>query len=354
MHKEPSIFRRILIVQTAFIGDVILITPLIRAVHELYPDALIDVMVVPAAAGLLRNNPHIHEIIKFDKHGSHFSFIRCAIALRKAHYDLVISPHSSFTTHLMLRLSSAPIRIGYKRGFLSEFLMTDRVVHPKGIHKINKNLSMLKLLSDKEFPMQTELFPGEDDRSKADALLAELGSPEKTLIAIAPGSIWATKCWNLDYYKQLTLSLLNAGYRILMTGGDSDKDRCAAILDHVRRINPDFPIMNTAGRSGLLTSAALIDQAELLICNDSGALHIGNAMRTRVFAFFGPTVQRIGYYPFREGDIVFETDLECRPCGSHGGNRCPLGHHNCMNLITPDKVLEKALKALNFEGTPHE
>ncbi len=339
---------KILIVQTAFIGDVILITPLIRAVKDLYPKALLDVMAVPAAAGLLKHNPNLNQVIRFDKR-SRGNIIKIVKRLRGEHYDLVVSPHSSFTTHFILAMSGIPLRIGYARGFLSSLLMTTRVEHPKGIHKIRKNLSLLRPLSDKEFSMQTELFPSSDERQAAEVLLGELGHQELPLIAIAPGSIWATKCWPLEYYTELAEALLRNGFRLLLTGGEGDREKCEEISRFCKQNDPRAAILNTAGRSDLLTSAALLEASRLLICNDSGALHIANAMQTRVFAFFGPTVQRIGYFPYREGDKVFETELDCRPCGSHGGNKCPLGHHNCMRMILPDSILNEILSIFKAE-----
>ena len=99
-----------------------------------------------------------------------------------------------------------------------------------------------------------------------------------------------------------------------------------------------------AGETTILESAAILQKCDLLVCNDSGSLHLANAMKIDVFAIFGPTVQDIGYFPFRENDYVFETELECRPCGSHGAMECPLMHHLCMKNITPEMVLEKIKK----------
>jgi len=349
MNPPHCRFSRILIVQTAFIGDVILITPLIRAVNDLYPHAKLDVMVVPEAAGLLNNNPYIDRIIRFDKRRSRTSFFQIVKQLRLARYDLVISPHSSFTTHLLLWMSGATVRIGYARGFLSGILMTQQVPHPKGIHKILKNLSLLTPLTNRSFSIQTELFPGPEDEKHADELLSSLLDPDRPLIAIAPGSIWNTKRWPLEYYNQLVKSLLKNGFSIVLIGGESDRSQCDHLLKDNHPANSVTQIINTAGKSNLLTSSAILKSAKLLICNDSGALHMANAVKTKVFAFFGPTVKRIGYYPYQPEDHVFEVDLDCRPCGSHGGNRCPLGHHNCMNKIMPEEVLIKVLKTLDPE-----
>jgi heptosyltransferase II len=332
--------QRILIVQTAFIGDVILITPLIKAVHKLYPTARIDALVVPAAAKLLQNNPHLHRVLTYPKRQSPLKAMQTMIRdLKAGQYDMAISPHSSGRTHLILYLAGIPIRVGFDRGTLP-FLLTLKTPHPRGIHKIEKNLSLLKLLSDKQFSMQTELFPSASDFTVVDSLLKDMQG--KRLIAMAPGSVWATKCWPVEYYLDLAKGLLRHGFALLLIGGKEDKPKCDAIATEIGTQQ----VLNLAGQTNLLESTAAISQCKAMICNDSGALHLANAMKVKVFAFFGPTVQRIGYYPFREGDRVFETDLECRPCSSHGPQKCPLKHHKCMRLITPAAVLDEILKSL--------
>lgn len=329
--------KQVLIVQTAFIGDVILITPLIRAVKQLYPSALLDVMVVPGAAKLLENNPHIRRVIPFYKrNGAISSFLSTVKQLRDVHYDLAISPHSSGRTHLLLWLGGIPRRIGFDRSILPQ-LLTDRIPHPTGMHKLAKNLMLLSFLSQRQFPLQTELFPSKTDVLTAQEHLKPL-TPKK-LIAIAPGSIWATKCWLLSSFITLAHMLKEKGFAIVLIGAEQDRDKCDAIETALKHQD----VVNLAGKTNLLESAAVIDRCALMVCNDSGALHIANAMQTTVFAIFGPTVQSIGYYPYRNGDRVFEADLTCRPCGSHGASRCPLGHHNCMKLVSPQQVFDSIL-----------
>ena len=329
--KEPQ---NILIVQTAFIGDVILITPLIRAVAELYPQAKIDVMVVSEAVKLLENNPYVNEVIVDDKRKNILlSTLQLIRKNRIKNYDLAISPHSSFRTHLILYFSHIPERIGFNRGSAA-WMLTKKVEHPVGPHKIVKNLGLLKPLSEREFDLQTELFPSEKDRQKAEKLLQPLSG--KTIIAVAPGSIWQTKCWEPNSYISLCRKLIDSGYAIVLIGGESDKLISNEIENALGKNNAN--LINLAGVTNLLESAAVIKKCSLMICNDSGAMHIANAMQNRVFAFFGPTVQRFGYYPYRQGDRVFEVDLNCRPCGSHGGKKCPQKHHNCMQKIEVEPV----------------
>lgn len=341
MLRVFSMSKRILIVQTAFIGDVILITPLIRATRMLYPDSTIDVLVVPAAAKLLQNNPWLNQVIAYPKRqNALLSMWQMLRTLRGNRYDLAISPHSSARTHILLALSAIPVRIGFDRG-PAPFLLTAKIKHPNNMHKIEKNLALLKLLSPKDFSMQTELFPSAADLAMANSLCQQFG--KKTIIAIAPGSIWATKCWPIESYISLCHKLLALDMALVLIGGDTDRAKCEQIEQASLATNPQAALLNLAGRTSLLESAAVIAKCRIMICNDSGALHIANAMQTRVMAFFGPTVPAIGYYPYREGDIVFQTELDCRPCGSHGSMKCPLGHHNCMNYIFPEQVYQAVL-----------
>lgn len=328
---------RIIIVQTAFIGDVIIITPLIRAIKELYPKSILDVMVIPQTAGVLENNPNINEIILFDKRKNKIvSFLKTLILLKKNKYDIAITPHSSMTTALLLKYAKIKMRIGFDRWSAAKYL-TDKVPHPDGIHKTLKNLSLLSLLSDKTFSNQTELFPSEAMLAKADGLLLELKTKTNRLIAIAPGSVWFTKKWPTEYYKLLAEQLVGNNFGVILIGSKDENRICEEVF-------PSKNGINLAGELSLLESAAVISKCDLMICNDSGALHIANAMQTDLFSFFGPTVQSIGYFPFRKNDFVFEREMECRPCGSHGGKKCHLEHHECMKMIYPEVVLKKTLE----------
>lgn len=334
---------KILVIQTAFIGDVILVTPLIRAIKELYPAAKLDVMVIPQTANVLENNPNINEIILFDKRENKISsFIKTLFKLRKAKYDLVLTPHSSMTTAMLIYLARIPMRIGFDRWEAKKYL-THKVPHLENQHKTTKNLELLKVLTDKIFSIQTELFPAFTS-TLIENKIAVLAKRTKRLIAIAPGSVWFTKRWPIEYYIDLSNKLLTANFGVILIGSKEEKEICDLINKHDN-------LINLAGELTLLESASVIEKCSLIICNDSGALHIANAVQTDVFAFFGPTVKSIGYYPFRESDFVFEIEMACRPCGSHGGNVCPLEHHNCMKLISPETVFSKVTEKFTDYGT---
>ena len=328
-------YKKILVIQTAFLGDVILITPLIRAVHDLFPNAQIDALVLPQTASILTNNPYLSNIIKFDKRGNKWiSFFRTVKMIRNTKYDLAISPHSSVTTAYLMLLGGINERLGFDRWHAAKYL-TLKVPHLEGIHKIKKNLHLLSVFTEQEFDMQSEIFPDAGQLNKYRLVVKEIVSRGNRVIALAPGSVWNTKRWPEEHYTVLSRLLSKSGYRLLFIGGPEESELCTRIIRDAG-INAE----NFAGKTTPLDSAALLTYCDLLICNDSGAMHIANAVKTDIVAFFGPTVQSIGYYPFRNTDIVMELDMDCRPCGSHGGNACPLGHHNCMKHITPQAVLE--------------
>lgn len=337
MTIQKNTIKKILIVQTAFIGDVILITPLIRETKIVFPNSLVDVMVIPQAASLLENNPNIKDIILFDKRKNKFlAFLKTLTLLKKKKYGLAISPHSSMTTALLLLFSKIKIRVGFER-WASQFLLTHKLEHIKNTLKIKKNLHLLSPFSNEKLSISTELFPTKEMSLKAENLIDRLGSNSKRIVAIAPGSNWFTKRWPEKHYAELVKKLHNIGYGIVFIGSKVENSIC-------ERIKPENNFVNLAGELSLLESAAVIKNCDLMICNDSGAMHIANAVNTDVITFFGPTVERIGYFPIRENDIVFQVDLECRPCSSHGTKKCPLDHHDCMKKITSDKVFDRIIK----------
>lgn len=326
---------RILLIHTAFIGDVILLTPLIRAIKQSFPESYLGVILIPIAKEILRNNPNIDELIVFNKRkNKFFELIKKIIMVRKRKFDTAILPHSSLTTAVIPFLGNVKTRIGFDR-WTTQKLLTHKVRFRKNILRIEKNLDLLSPIINASFSIETELFINKETKEKIDGLVEQFNN--KKMVAIAPGSVWFTKRWPKNYYKKLAWELANLGYFIVLTGSKDEQSLC-------EEIKPSKNSVNFSGKLSILESAELIRRCKFIICNDSGALHIANAVKTKVYTFFGPTVKKIGYAPFRKNDHVFETELKCRPCGSHGGKNCPEKHHNCMRKITPELVLAKIQK----------
>lgn len=335
---------KILVLQTAFIGDVIMSTPIFRALKSIYPDSQIDALTTPISKALLESNPFVDNVHTFNKSSGIFKKIRSLFSLilqlRKEKYDIAVSIQHSLTSSFIMLASSIRRRIGNQR---MKFV-TDNATITKGLHNRERVLCLLKPLTIEIYSAETELFPSSNDILKADELLGKLDKSTK-IIAIAPGSVRITKKWLPEYFAELTDLLCLKGFSVVFIGASNERELCESIIKESGRSE----ILNIAGETSLMESAALIHKADLLICNDSSPLHIANAVKTPVFAIFGPTVKSFGCYPYRENDLLIETDLECRPCSKHGGDLCPLGHHKCMKDISPYSIYQKVLAYFMIE-----
>jgi len=326
--------KKILVIQTAFLGDAILTTPLLRGLKEIYPDSQTDILCLPQTKPVFKNNKNIDGFVIFDKRNrikKFFSFLKCVKNIRKEKYDLGISIQSSITSSLLMKFGNIRTKHGFSRQKMLDMSVNHAEV--KGAHKIAKILRLLKPFSDKNFDMQTELIYSASDDKTVNGLIGDVESFRGKIIAIAPGSVWFTKKWPKEYFIELVKSLTAEKCKVFIVGGPEDSSLGDEIVSSTDAVN-------LAGKLSLLQSAALISKCDLIVTNDSAPLHIANAVKTDVIAIFGPTVRNLGFYPYRENDTVVEVELSCRPCSRHGGNKCPLGHFDCMKNITPKMVLE--------------
>jgi len=329
---------KILIIQTAFPGDVILTLPLLQVLKRELPDSNIDFICIPKTAEILEGNPLINELIVYDKKKSGIKgFSKLIRKLRKAKYDILISPHRSFRSSLISYFSDARKKISFDKSALS-FLYNERVKYEQGMHEIQRNLSLLKPvgISEKNI-LPPELFISNAIKTKiSEYLKAKNIHPENKFICIAPGSVWYTKRYPKEKFTELCDLLLEKDFKIFLTGGIADKSISEFILKNTINKN----VIDTTGEFSFKESAELISRAELLITNDSAPLHLANAVGTKVFAIFGATIPAFGFYPYGKDDKIFETDgLKCRPCSIHGGNECPVRTFECMERIHPVSLI---------------
>lgn len=319
---------RTLVIQTAFLGDVILTTPLLTAIAG--RDGPVDVVTTPAAAPLLESHPAVHRVIRYDKRGADRGWrglLRLAGRLRRNRYARAVLPHRSWRTAALARLAGIPDRTGFAGP--AGILYTGRVPRPGTGHEVER---LLALAPDR--PHQTPrvvLGLTEEDRSAA-AQWLEARALGPGFVALAPGSIWGTKRW--PYYAELAAGL---EWPVVVLGGAEDRP----LAESVAQAAAGGRGYNAAGQLSLRVSAAILEHADLLVTNDSAPLHLATACGLPVVAIFGPTVPAFGFGPRGSGDRVIEhSGLPCRPCSPHGPQRCPLGHHRCMREIPVEMVLE--------------
>lgn len=334
---------KILVIQTAFLGDAVLTTPLVTALHERYPKSSLSLLCTPEVAEVFNGHPGISELIVFDKRGAHHSFrSKWVIAqdLRKRAFDLAVIPHRSLTSALLAALAGIPRRIGFSSS-QGRWLLTERVPFQWGVHDVDRNLSLLKPLGGAVSSPGLWLRP---EVAAVDAIqkrLEQVGVSEGTLVlGINAGSVWATKRWLPERFAAVAdRAIRELGAKVIFVGGPKD----VPVVERVVNAMKEKPV-NWAGATSLSELIAVIFRCSLFLTNDSGPLHIAVAAKVPTVALFGPTTRELGFFPYGPGHVVIERPLECRPCGLHGADKCPLGHFRCMTEISSDEVFGALLR----------
>ncbi|MDZ4711183.1 MAG: glycosyltransferase family 9 protein [bacterium] len=339
-------YGKILIIQTAFLGDVILTLPLVQVLNQKFPKSKIDFLCIPQTSGLLKNNPFINETIVYDKRNSgNRSLDELIKTLKSNEYDVIISPHRSFRSSMISYFSKARNTISFNTSSFS-FLYRHRVSYFGSSHEIQRNLKLLEPLGIIEDSIiQPELFPGTEEETKVNEFFLENKIDQKEkIIAVAPGSVWFTKRFPEEKFVKLCDLLSENEFRIILIGGKDDEKYCSFIKK--KSINRN--IINAAGNFSILESAEIIKRSALLVSNDSAPLHIADAVGTPVIAVFGATIPQFGFYPYGKKDVIIETNgLKCRPCSIHGGNKCPIGTFVCMKNIEEERIAVSIKKILS-------
>ncbi len=334
----------LLVVQTSFLGDVVLTTPLLTALRARVRPRRLAVLVRPEAAPLLAGHPDVDDVLLDDKRGAARGvrgMLDVARRLRRAAFDLVVSPHRSLRTALMLAAARIPHRVGFadSRGAA---LYHQRVRRDRRRHDVERNLALLAPFGD--VPAAPRLFVPVAPEAAAEAA-ALLPGGDGPLVGLAPGSVWATKRWHADGFAGVARALRDQGARVVVLGAAGERPLAD---DVVRRAGGGATVL--AGRTDLATLVAVIDRLALLVANDSAPMHIACARAVPVVAVFCATTPALGYGPWGPGSVVVGSDLACRPCARHGGQSCPRGTEDCMRLVPPGAVLAAARRLL---ASPH-
>lgn len=336
MPQASGIARRILLVQTSYLGDTILSTPLIAGLHQLHPRAELWMMTTPAGAELVRDDPLVTRVIAFDKRGQDRGFVgllRMSRQLRELAFDRAYALQRSYRTSLMLWLSG----IRHRTGFVTakgSFCYHVRRPRNQRQHDIHRNLSLLTDEAPRAaFETALRLFPPPLDRLTP--VLARHIKQPQPYVLLVPGSAWETKRWHWRHYRTVADRLGTQGYRVILMGAATDK----AIN---QRVAHGLPAIDLTGRTSVAEAMTLVQHAAGIVCNDSMALHLASAFRTPCVVVFCATSPVFGFGPWQNPNaVVMELDrLSCKPCARHGGRRCPTGTRACMDDLQPEAVLD--------------
>ncbi len=337
---------KILVIQTAFLGDVILALPMVQTIKNHLPDSQVDFLCVPANAGILKNHKALTNVIPYDKKGGDKldKFIEALSLIRDKEYDVIITPHRFLRSALLTFYSKAKIRIGYNRNALS-FLLSHKVNYIQEKHEILRNLDLFRAIpgiesDESKISLVPDLYASEEDEKITEGYLD--GIDINKFIAFAPCSRWVTKQLPVHITVEAVKNLIDEGYFVALTGGEEDKDYCRRVKQNIINNN----LVNLSGKLTPVQSYLAIKRSRLLITVDSAAQHLGAAAGVPVILIYGSTDSSFGFYPLTsEKKIVEIKGLKCRPCTDHGRNKCPLGHFKCMEEIPVKSILD-GVKAL--------
>ncbi|HEX9651633.1 MAG TPA: glycosyltransferase family 9 protein [Cyclobacteriaceae bacterium] len=320
-------FSKILIIQTAFIGDVILATSLIEKLSHYYPEAKIDFLLRKGNQILLKGNPKVGEVLVWNKADKLRETIRIIRLLRKLNYDLLINAQRYFTTGFVSFFSKAKYKIGFDSNpffFDYDEKYPFKIARNVNEHEVDRLHQLISKITDAS-PAMPKLYPGNEEEEKILHLI------DKPFITIHPGSAWATKQLPVEKWIEL-VNALNAELQVYLLGGPAEKNLCEKIKVAANK----NAVHNKAGELNLLESAALMKCAKVNYVNDSAPLHICSSMDAPCISVFCSTIPEFGFAPLAKHSKVVQIkgDLYCRPCGTHGKLKCPEGHFKCGNSIS--------------------
>ena len=315
---------KVLIIRFSSLGDVLLTTPIIRALKRKYKEAHIDFLIKGNYSEAIKNNPLLNRIYEYDKE-KNTSIILDEIL--RTGYDYVVDLQNNFRSRsISSKIKTKTFR--FNKPTIKKFLLV----------KFKWNL-FKKIKSIPE--MYSESVPDLVlDDNPAQLFIPEevvpSVKPDKSFIGFAPGSKHFTKMYPPEYFIELGKVLSAEGYTILLFGGQDDREICKQIHDSI----PDS--INLSTENDLYQVARDMQECKLIVCNDSGLMHTATSVNVPVVTIFGSTLKEFGFFPYKSKSIVIENDnLSCRPCSHIGRSSCPKGHFKCMLELKPELVAEK-------------
>jgi ADP-heptose:LPS heptosyltransferase len=326
--------QKFLIIQTAFIGDVVLSTCLIEKLHIFFPDAQIDFLLRKGNEALLEKHPALHEILIWDKKKNKLRNLEKILwRIRKKKYDKVINLQRFFSTGWLTVFSGAAETIGFNKNPFSWFF-SRRVKHVVSnggspVHETERNLQLIRDFTDDSI-VRPVLYPSMRDYERVKEY--KTGN----YITISPASVWFTKQYPPDKWVNF-IDQVHKTFKVYLLGAGSDSGLCEEIC----KDSSHGSIFNLSGELSFLQSAALMKDATMNYVNDSAPLHFASAVNAPVTAVYCSTIPAFGFGPLSDKRFVVEIQetLECRPCGLHGYKACPLGHFKCARNILDGQLL---------------
>lgn len=340
--------KKIIFIQTAFLGDLLLSVPLLKNIQKNFPESEVTLICRKGIGSVFLDLGLVQRFFEIKK-GDRSSYRAIQMQLSSESFDLLISPHESLTTAFFVRGLRARTKTSFKQWwnflFFNELLEKQKEL-PEALRQLSllqNHIPQLKENLKQYLANGTQLVP--DWASPVISLPKRTEPSVHPRICLFPGSVWATKKWTEQGFIETGRYFLHQGYEVFIMGGAGEEE----IAENVRKAisTTDSQVSNWAGKTSLLQTLEIVKKSQLVVTNDSAGQHLAALVETPTVTIFGPTVLSFGYRAWNNKSIVVEnTSLDCRPCGKHGHHQCPIGTHECMKSIHANQVIKAANKLL--------
>ncbi len=327
---------KILLIRLSSLGDIVLTTPAIRAVRANFPNAHIAMLVAKQSADILRENPHLNEIITFDrlaKDKDTGEMWRVVRLLRERKFTLAIDLQRKFRTEILMYFSGATERVGKGR------LCTVRVPEQGNKHATEHYFDILHAVGIPAEDQKLELFLTESERRDAVQRLKTAGIVAgKLKVGLFPGAGWKLREWMPERFAAIGNRLVeHFNADVLIFGGQQESELVQKVANLM-----EMPAIPFAGNLQMRQLAACIEQCDLFLTNDTGPMHIAAGVGTRTVSLFGPG-NHIRFQPLGVEHQIIRHDVPCSPCKQFT-DKCK--DNICMKGIGVDEVWHSISRAL--------
>lgn len=334
---------KLLIIQTGFLGDAVLASSILWALQDINIE--VGMLIRKEYEQIYTSHPRVNNLHLLDKKQKSANK-KMILELKSYQYNFAVVPHRSFRSSFIAKAANINHRAGFRQA-AGSFLLNHKVDYNILEHERFRNFNLLKAVLPQEY--LNEILLSKEITNHTDGIKTWLvanrqnniiANNGKKIVVIAPGSVWETKRWKLEGFKEVTQILIRENYYVCLIGSQSEKYLADEIFLSLSE-EEKKGCKNFAGEISLAETVSVIENCEFAITNDSAPLHIAESLGKPVIAMFGATVPEFGFAPLLYNSSVLQVDLPCRPCGIHGSPTCPINSLECMQMITTDMVLEK-------------
>ncbi|MDR3626884.1 MAG: glycosyltransferase family 9 protein [Ignavibacteriaceae bacterium] len=335
---------KILVIQTAFIGDAILTLPMIQKLKDILPDSLIDVLAIPSTAEIFSSSPKVDNTIVLDKRGKQKSvrgLLKFIKELKKNNYSRIYSPHRSFRSSFIVMMLGVKETYGFTKSSF-KYVYRHLIKYVPAHHEVQRNLDLIGF----EYKDDWKILPEIHIPDTAEKKINEFISANKlsgNIAAIAPGSVWNTKKYPETYFIDIIRYFREKRYSVILIGSEKDKNLC----DNIAGSFTDG-VISSAGNFSIVETICLLKTAKIIVSNDSAPTHFGMCANIPVLTIYCSTVPEFGFSPYNLKSTFVSLDgLDCKPCGIHGHDKCPIKTFICGANLKPQIVISKIEEMIN-------